>query len=419
LAARIGEAAHMSGAYSLTEQLAKHLQRPVDAATRDRARLHLLDWVACVVGARGSAVAARFKSLPEDSAYRSWFLGNVLEMDDVHRAALLHPGPVIWQRLLYGRPDGMSAMLDAGVVGYEAMIAVGCTLDAFHYAHFHPTATAGAFGAAAAHAKCFWLDEYQMVMALGLAGSVAGGLWQTRHEGDMAKQWHAVHAMDVGSSAAHFATMGITGPRFILEGPQGLYAAMCHEPKPMTFPDQWRIWEVSFKPWAACRHAHPAIDCALELRAAGRLSPPFHVETYADAIAFCDRPNPVTETDAKFSLQHAVALIADGRDAGPEDFTPEAIAALASLRAQVTVAEDAGITARYPAHFGARVNGLELVDCRGDPERPLSHEGLLAKVHGLFKWGGLSWADANRAISLALEGEDAGELVAALEGWLS
>ena len=42
---------------------------------------------------------------------------------------------------------------------------------------------------------------------------------------------------------------------------------MTREPKPMIFTDHWRIEEVSFKPWAACRHAHPAIDCALELRA--------------------------------------------------------------------------------------------------------------------------------------------------------
>ncbi len=44
----------------------------------------------------------------------------------------------------------MDQRLDAAVRGYEAMIAVGAALDAHHYAHWHPTATAGVFGATAA-----------------------------------------------------------------------------------------------------------------------------------------------------------------------------------------------------------------------------------------------------------------------------
>lgn len=240
-----------------------------------------------------------------------------------------------------------------------------------------------------------------------------------RHEDVMAKQWHIAHAMQTGGESADWACSGMTGPKFILEGPQGLYAATCREPKPMTFPNQWRIHEVSFKPWAACRHAHPAVDCALELRAAGKLTAPFHVETYADAITFCDNPDPRTEVEAKFSLQHAVAVIADGRDATPRDFTPEAIAALAALRAQVTVAEAPEITARYPAHFGARVNGLELVDCRGDPERPVGEAETIAKMHMLAEWGGLPAEEADRAVALALRGNDAGAITQMLEDWLA
>lgn len=41
---------------TLIEHLSQHLQRPVNAQTRDRARLHLLDWLGCVAGARYSAV---------------------------------------------------------------------------------------------------------------------------------------------------------------------------------------------------------------------------------------------------------------------------------------------------------------------------------------------------------------------------
>jgi 2-methylcitrate dehydratase PrpD len=141
------------------------------------------------------------------------------------------------------------------------------------------------------------------------------------------------------------------------------------------------------------------------------------VESYGDALRFCDRPHPVTEVEAKFSLQHAVAVIADGRSATPADFTLEAIAALAEMRAQVVVRESPDFTSRYPAHFGARLNGLELVDTRGDPERPLDQAGLRAKLETLVAWGGLPPQEAERAAALVLHGDDVGAVIAMLTEW--
>ncbi len=180
----------------------------------------------------------------------------------------------------------------------------------------------------------------------------------------------------------------------------------------------WLIDGVSFKPYAACRHAHPAIDAAMTLRAGGKLEAPFAVKTFADALAFCDRPAPQTEAEARFSLQHAIAVVADGRDAEPADFTTDAIAALAPLRAHVSVREDAAFTARYPAHFGADVNGCTLVDTLGDPERAMTLEQHLAKLRTLVAWGGLDAGEADRAAEIALEGNDADALDALLARWL-
>lgn len=405
----------------LLVQLVRTLARPVAESDRARARLHLLDWLACVAGTRQTQVAKVLYRAELGGARRAAWLGGVLEMDDVHRAALLHPGPVIWAAALEAAADvdaDLDAVLDGAVRGYQAMIAIGASFDAQHYAHYHNTATAGPFGAAAAAGSVLGLNQDQLVAALSNAGSTTGGLWQMRHESGMTKQWHVAMAGNNGYFAAYMAARGLTGTSSVLDGPQGLYAATCAAPKPLDLGEGWRIHEVSFKPWAACRHAHPVIDCALELRARGELHGPFRVETYADAIAFCDRPNPVTEVDAKFSLQHAVAVIASGREAKPEDFTLEAIAALADLRAQVTVAEDKAITVRYPAHFGARVNGLELIDTRGDPERPVDEAVIRAKMHTLAAWGGLAADEAERACNLALHGDDAAAIADLLEDWL-
>ncbi len=405
---------------SLTEKLSVHLMRPVDEATRQRARLHLLDWLGCVAGAHNSGQAK--KKLGDFSSRSAW-LGNVLEMDDVHRSSILHPGPVIWPAL--ESPAGtMNSFLDAAVRGYEAIIAIGSTFDDRHYSFYHNTATAGAFGAAIVSMGDEGLDQQVMVNAMGLVGSIAGGLWQMRHEHSDAKQWHISHAHMSGVEAGMAAEDGAIGPRFILEGPQGLYAATCESPKPMTFPDQWRIHEVSFKPWGACRHAHPAIDAALKLKAKLQvLDGDIYVETYADAISFCDRPDPLSVIDAKFSIQHALAIVAERGVPQLADFEPEAIAALAKARSRIKVSEASDITARYPDHYGARVSGggesIELVDTLGDPERPLSYEGMINKTRALVAWGGLSEKEADRAIDLALKTDNPHEIHQMLQDWLS
>jgi 2-methylcitrate dehydratase PrpD len=417
---------------SLTEKLATHLMRPVDEATRQRARLHLLDWLGCVAGARQSEVAklAIGKKIESDAVGIATWLGNVLEMDDIHRTSILHPGPVIWPSVL-DHIDRFSDMLDCAVRGYEATIAVGSTFDAIHYGNYHNTATAGFFGSIAGHWKYGEAgtrddktSKAQLTSAFGLAGSVSGGLWQMRHEGGDTKQWHIAHAVNTALNASCFALDGIVGPRFILEGPHGLYAATCQNPKPMTFPDLWRIHDVSFKPWGACRHAHPAIDAALELmEKLGSLEGDILVETYADAISFCDRPDPQTVNDAKFSIQHAVAIVA--RQGVPQlaDFEPEAIATFADDRSRVTVAHASDITDRYPDHYGARITcagaTVELVDTLGDPERPLSKDGIIEKARSLIAWGGLPDKEADRAVDLALNGDDAGAIDKMLTDWLS
>jgi 2-methylcitrate dehydratase PrpD len=243
-----------------------------------------------------------------------------------------------------------------------------------------------------------------------------------RHEPVMAKQWHLAHAMRTGREAARQAVAGVSGPRFILEGPQGLFAATCETPRPLELPRDWRIGEVSFKPWGACRHAHPAIDAALDLKARGGLNGPVTISTYRDALVFCDRPDPTSVIDAKFSLQHAVAVVMERGVPQLADFEPRAIAALAEARALVRVAEGPEFTAAYPAHFGASVSTSQgsatLVDTRGDPERPLSEEGVIEKAWALMAWGGIDAARAENGIAAVLEGERVSDINGILEAWL-
>ncbi|WP_109807311.1 MmgE/PrpD family protein [Sphingosinithalassobacter portus] len=406
----------MTGA-SLTRRLARTLRRPVCVEDRQRARIHLLDWMGCVAGASDAPVAAHIP-MQEDALERASWLGNVLEMDDIHRMSILHPGPVIWPAALSRPGCSLEQALDAAISGYQAMIAVGCCFDARHYAFYHTTATAGVFGAAVAAAMLNGADEDALTSAMGLAGSMSGGLWRMRHEDCDAKQFHVARAAANGMAAAAAALSGVRGPEYILEGEQGLFAATCANPRPMPLEDRWTIHDVSIKPWAACRHAHPSIDAALRLREQGPLDGPIEVRTYADAIRFCDRPDPVTVLDAKFSLQHAVALIAERGAVQLDDFGPEAIRALAPVRARISVVEDPALSAAYPEHYGASIRcggrSAVVMDTLGDPDNPLDDAGCIAKFAALARWGGCDDPLIDAGLSAALEGDD----IRAIHDWL-
>ncbi len=417
-------------ASSLTEQLAAMLAGPVGAADRERATLLVVDWLGCALGALRTPLARQLAALvggepsgpataiatdrrvPESALLLNAALGNVLEMDDVHRAAILHPGPVVIPVALAAAEavDAPAAdFLDAVVRGYEATIRVGRALGTGHYRYWHPTSTAGAFGAAAAAASVFGLDTDATADALGTAGSRTGGLWQMRHEPVPTKSFHNAEAARSGWLAARLAKAGLRGPRQILEGAQGLFAATAPDADPMAViaaDARWLVHDTSLKPWPACRHAHPAIDAMRDALASADALDPARIErievaTYAEALRFCDRRHPETVLEAKFSLQHAIAAIACLGQPRLEHYELDVLdlEPLRALRERVVLREDGDCSRRFPAHYGAAVaivldDGRRLsaarTDAWGDPECAMDARAVDAKALALAAWGGVA-----------------------------
>jgi 2-methylcitrate dehydratase PrpD len=402
----------MSGQISenpILSDLCERLHRPVSATSLHRARLHLLDWVGCAAAGSQSPVGEILKGQnahdPLSLAFAWGGLGNVLEMDDVDKRALLHPGPsIIPAALAVATADtSITDLLTAMVRGYEATIRLGRAVGAGHYALFHSTGTCGAIGAAAAAASLKGLNITQTAHALALAISQSAGLWHTRHDAEsMAKQLHTAAAARDGVQAALLAEAGFLGPLRILEGEQGFFQAMCPGADARDVlaasEQEWLIHDVSFKPWPACRHAHAVIDAALELKPLLQDAPVSSIEvrTYADALKFCDQPNPKTVIEAKFSLQHAVAVVLARGAPALSDFEMDAIedAALKQLRQKVQVGSDPTFDQVYPAHFGAeiRANGhtVRVPDALGDPENPVSEAQIHAKAAMLLEADGIA-----------------------------
>lgn len=408
----------------LTE-LSELLSRPVETKDLQRARLHLLDWIGCAVAGAvepaGEALRGRPANGPLGQTFAWGGLGNVLEMDDVDKRALLHPGPSIIPAVIavaQTQAASMTGVLSAIVIGYEATIRLGRAVGAGHYALWHSTGTCGAIGAAAAAAHLIGLSAGQTAHAMALAISQSAGLWHTRHDpSSMAKQLHTAVAARAGVDAAQLAAVGFTGPLRILEGEQGFFPAMCPGSDASgVLADRasgWAIHDVSFKPWPACRHAHAVIDAALALRDqvdSDQLSA-LTVRTYADALKFCDQPNPSTVIEAKFSLQHSVAVVMQRGAPTLDDFSIEAIndPQLSAIRSRVRVEVGDDFEVAYPARFGAEVSCGALSetasDALGDPENPMSDQQIRDKADMLMEAGALDVLLRETIIAAVLAGD--------------
>jgi len=364
---------------------------------------------------------ARAGNEPMDPGRRACLLGgltHILEVDDLHRDSVVHPGcvvvPAVWALVESGRAgDNGRDALKAVLWGFEAATRVGMAVGLEHYRIFHNTATCGPFGSAMAAAALLDLNEDQTVDALGNAGTQAAGLWQFLETGAMSKHLHAGRGAEAGVVAADLARRGFTGPPEIFEGARGFFAGLAPQGDAGTIlanqDAPWQLGLTSIKPWPSCRHTHPAIDAATAIRhemdakglGSDRITT-IEVDAYRAALDVCDRPAPETVYDAKFSLQHCAAAGLALEAVDFSAFDQDARNTLAPLREKTRLAVTPEIDKAYPAHWGCGVcvtfeNGKTLRatrnDARGDPEAALGDEEMIAKARTLMAFGGYDQAD--------------------------
>lgn len=391
---------------SLTRELTRLIRaKPVSETDLDWAALFVLDTVACALGSLETAPARMLRAVapPEtgDVARRAFYFGglaHILEMDDLHRGSVTHPGTVVipaaWAVCDHLDRSGKD-FLRSVLVGYEAMCRIGNSVGKAHYKVWHNTSTCGPFGSAFAVADLLGLDEDQTVWALGNAGTQSSGLWQFLETGAMSKHLHTARAAESGVLAAFLAAEGFTGPEQILEGEKGFYAGLCEDPLPervLASPEApWQLVDTSIKPWPCCRHTHPAIDAALDLhrQLGARAIGSVEVGAYQAALDVCDRPRPEDPYSAKFSLQHTVAIaLAEGKVV-QSSFEAKARERVADAREKVSVGLSPSVNSAYPKAWGVEVavttaDGARLSaarrDAKGDPENPVSADEIAEKA---------------------------------------
>jgi 2-methylcitrate dehydratase PrpD len=307
-----------------------------------------------------------------DAAVINGAASHALDFDDCNNTFGGHPSaPVL--SALFALADELGAtgreFITAYVAGFEAETKIALAVNFHHYMKgWHPTATLGVFGSAAACARLLKLNAQQTAVALAAAVSFASGI--KSNFGTMMKPLHVGHCARNGLFAARLAREGYTANTasafehkqgfFEVFNGEGTYDAARILP---AWGNPWDIVEpgIAIKQYPCCGSTHPAIDAMLALVREHDLKPA-DVEridswTHTRRLEHTNRPNPQSALDAKFSVQYCLARALADRKVAIDQFEGDAYkdARVRELTSRVHAA--AYTTAQFPAdnHFGAEV----------------------------------------------------------------
>jgi aconitate decarboxylase len=303
------------------------------------------------------------------------------ELDDVHRAGVLHVGAVVLPALIAiceMRP-GISGreFLAAAVAGYEIGPRVGLCMGPEHIGQgWHSGSTLGVFSAVTAAARALRLDPLRTVHALGIAGTQAAGLMAAQY-GAMVKRMHAGRASQSGLYGALLAEAGFTGIVDVFESEYGGFCTTFSRSADRFDLSQltaglgqtWQTLGVALKFYACVASNHTSLDALRELRR----ERPFaaeEVETIRvhgsqvtmDHVGWKYRPQGLTS--AQLNLPYCLATCLIEGDCFVDQFTEDKVAdpERMALADRVEVVHDPAITAKGAKYRHAVRVEVELRD---------------------------------------------------------
>jgi 2-methylcitrate dehydratase PrpD len=306
-----------------------------------------------------------------DAALANGVAAHALDFDDMNNTLGGHPSAPILPALFAladERPVSGRAFIAAFVAGFETECKIGSGVHFHHYTKgWHPTATLGVFGTAAAAANLMRLDADRTAIALAIAASLAAGI--KANFGTMTKPLHVGHCARSGLFAALLAEQGFTANPGVFEHNQGFLDVFNG---PGTY-DVARIlahWGdpfdivapgIAVKQYPCCGSTHPALDVMLDLVRRHDLKPAnvarIDAWTHARRLEHTNRPDPQSGLQAKFSVQYCLARALTDRAIRIEHFEGDAWGEPAVRAVLPRVHAAAYTAAQFPEdkHYGAEV----------------------------------------------------------------
>ena len=309
---------------------------------------------------------------PLDAALINGAASHALDFDDCNNTFGGHPSAPILPAL-FALADEIGAngreFITAYVAGFEAETKIALAVNFHHYTKgWHPTATLGVFGSAAACAHLLKLDAAKTAVAIAAAASFASGV--KANFGTMMKPLHVGHCSRNGLFAALLGREGYTANADgAFEHKQGFFNVFNGEGNydaAKLLPAWGKPWDIvepgiAIKQYPCCGSTHPAIDAMLEIVRTHDVKPAdvdrIESWTHPRRLEHTNRPNPQSELDAKFSVQYCLARALIDRKVEIGQFEGDAYKDKKTREVMPRIHAAAYTTAQFPAenHFGAEV----------------------------------------------------------------
>lgn len=355
-----------------------------------------------ILGAGGPPVQAPSAALAHGAMAHAFELDNLTDPDSGS-----HPGATMFSAGLavaQERDGGGRDLILAMAAGGEAMIRIGAAgKQTIEPRGFHAPGTTGPLGAAIAAGKLQQFDSARLTNAMGIAGSLSGGLMEFAHapNGAMVKKLHLGRAAESGVLAASLAGGGFTGPSTVLEGEAGWLHG---------FADDWDVglltrglgqdyvtMHLMLKRFACHITAHRPVEAMLDLQRKNRIGPD---DVQSITVAGNRRmattnniPAPPDALLAQYSIPFCVALSLYRNPVDPDSFDDQVHRDTRILAMAARVKMD--VVAGQPNDDLTSVVTVSLKDGRrltlmakefsGTPAHPLDLAGLREKFMLLSK----------------------------------
>jgi 2-methylcitrate dehydratase len=395
---------------------------------RERLKVSVLDALACAINALGArpieACLAQAKEFggPDGrctligggranvvyaASYNTALVRYIDFMDSYFaKGGLCHPSDNIGAVLAVSEHADRSGkdFLTALAIAYQVESAL--TAAAPFMAHGFDLTTPLTYSLGAGLSRALGLDEAKTAAAVGICG--AGGIPLLVVRTTPISQWKGLNSSEVALGCVHgvgLASRGVTGPKYVIEGPNGLAQLLGRSIHVDWDRAQLDCFDqLSLKSYNSAVPTQSTIYCMLEVRKAQAFDPAevesIEAEVFQDAYDFTGggRFGPKTDVhtkeDADHSLPYLLAVAALDGDVQPAQLSVKRIEKpdVQGLLQKVKVRPDDGFTARYPGEVPSRVTvrlksgksySQEVKDYPGFATRPFTWEECVAKFDKL------------------------------------
>jgi 2-methylcitrate dehydratase PrpD len=301
-------------------------------------------------------------------------LAHSLDFDDTHASGSIHSSaPIVPAALAAAEMVGADGetLIAAIVAGYEVQIRLSLALNPTeHYQRgYHPSATCGVFGAAAAAGRIFGLDAAGIESALGIAECQSSGSMRFLADGAWTKRFQVGYAGHNGLIAATLAREGFVGPTGSIEGKDGFLQSYAPNPdNARAAADLGTVWEtmnIGVKPYPSCRYSHAAMGAISTARMENQITVE-EVQAVEVGLPHTGwriigenddfKRAPTGAVDGQFSMPFCGAVVLRQGTMGWDDYAKhlndnETMA----LAAKFSTVTDAWAEAEYPANMSGIV----------------------------------------------------------------